>query len=36
MLDSVLVANEVVEELMRYGRSGICMKVDYEKAHDSV
>jgi len=32
MLDSVLVANEVVEELKRYMRSGLCLKVDYEKA----
>jgi len=36
MLDSVLVANEVVEELRRYGKSGLCLKVDYEKAYDSV
>ena len=35
MLDSVLVANEVVEEL-RHGRSGLCLKVDYEKTYDSV
>jgi len=36
MLDSVLVANEVVEELRRHGRSGLCLKMDYEKAYDSV
>jgi len=36
MLDSVLVANEVVEDLRRYMKSGLCMKVDYEKAYDSV
>jgi len=36
MLDSVLVANEVVEEFQRYGKSGMCLKVDYEKAYDSV
>ena len=36
ILDSVLVANEVVEELRRYGKSGLCLKVDYEKAYDSV
>jgi len=36
MLDSVLVANEVVEELRRNERRGLCLKVDYEKAYDSV
>ena len=36
MLDSVLMANEVVEEITRKQRSGICLKVDYEKAYDSV
>jgi len=36
MLDSVLVANENVEELRRKGMSGLCLKVDYEKAYDSV
>jgi len=36
MLDSVLVTNEVVEELRRNGRRGLCLKVDYEKAYDSV
>jgi len=36
MLDNVLVANEVVKELRRYKRSGLCLKVDYEKAYDSV
>ena len=33
MLDSVLVANEVVEELKRCRRSGLCLKVDNEKAY---
>ena len=33
MLDSVLVAKEVVEELRRKKMSGVCMKVDYEKAY---
>jgi len=36
LLDSVLVANEVVEELRRYRRRDLCLKVDYEKAYDSV
>jgi len=36
LLDSVVVANEVVEELKRGGRRGMCLKVDYEKAYDSV
>jgi len=35
-LDSVLLENEVVEEVTRKRRSGICLKVDYEKAYDSV
>ena len=33
MLDSVLVANE---ELQKCGRSGLGLKVDFEKAYDSV
>jgi len=36
MLDNVLVANEVIKELRRNGRSGLCLKVDYEKGYDSV
>jgi len=36
MLDNVLMTNEVVEKLERFGRSGLCLKVDYEKAYDSV
>jgi len=36
ILDSVLLANEVVEDLRRGGRSGLCLKVDFEKAYDSV
>jgi len=36
ILDSVLMANEVVEDLRRRERSGICLKVDFEKAYDSV
>ena len=36
MLDSVLMANEVVEEVRRNQRSALCFKVDYEKAYDSV
>jgi len=36
ILDSVLMANEVIEDLRRRGRSGLCMKVDFEKAYDWV
>ncbi len=36
ILDSVLMANEVVEDLRKKGRSGLCLKVDFEKAYDSV
>jgi len=36
MLDNVLMANEIVEDLKRHGKSGLCIKVDYEKAYDSV
>jgi len=36
ILDSVLMANEVAEDLRRGGRSGLCLKVDFEKAYDSV
>jgi len=36
ILDSVIMANEAVEDLRRNGRSGLCLKVDFEKAYDSV
>ena len=36
ILDSVFMANEAVEDLRRRGRSGLCLKVDFEKAYDSV
>jgi len=36
ILDSVLLANEVVEDLRRGGKSGLCFKVDFEKAYNSV
>ena len=36
ILDSILMANEVVEDLRRSERSGLCLKVDFEKAYDSV
>jgi len=36
LLDSVLMANEVIEDLRRSGRSGLCLKVDFGKAYDSV
>ena len=36
ILDSVLMANEAIEDLKRKGRSGLCLKLDFEKAYDSV
>ncbi|XP_068466211.1 uncharacterized protein [Phaseolus vulgaris] len=36
ILDNVLMANEVVEDIRRRGQSGLCLKVDFEKAYDSV
>jgi len=33
ILDSVLMANEVLEDLRR---GGLCLKVDFVKAYDSV
>lgn len=36
MFDSVLVANEVVDDLRRLGKSGLCVKVDYENVYDLV
>ena len=36
LTDSVLLANEVIEDLRRKGRRGLCLKVDFEKAYDSV
>jgi len=36
ILDSVLMANEAIEDLRRCGRSGLYLKVDFEKAYDSV
>ena len=36
ILDSVLMATEVVEDIRRGGGSGLCLKVDFEKAYDSV
>jgi len=36
ILDSVLLVNEAIEDLRRRGRSGLCLKVDFEKAYDSV
>jgi len=36
MLHSVLIANEVVEEVKRGAKSFLVFKVDYEKAYDSV
>jgi len=36
ILDSVIMANEAIEDLKRGGRSDLCLKVDFEKAYDSV
>jgi len=36
ILDSVLMANEVIEDIRRRQQSGLCLKVDFEKAYDSV
>ena len=36
LMDSVLVANEVLEEVKREEKSCIFFKVDYEKAYDYV
>ena len=36
MLESVLMANEVIEEVRRSRRREVCLKVDFEKAYDSV
>lgn len=35
-MDSVLVANEAVKDIRRRDKSGVFIKVDYEKAYDSV
>ena len=36
LLESVLVANEVIEDVRRRRRRGVLLKVDFEKAYDSV
>jgi len=36
MLDSILVANETVDYLKKEKKSGVFVKVDFEKAYDSV
>jgi len=36
LLDSVLVVNEVVDDLKKRRKSGVIVKLDFEKAHDSV
>jgi len=36
IMDNVLVANEVLEEINRRKNNCIFFKVDYEKAYDSV
>ncbi|VVA31869.1 Hypothetical predicted protein, partial [Prunus dulcis] len=36
ILDAVLVANEVVEEVRKQNRKGLVFKIDFEKAYDHV
>jgi len=36
MLDNILVANETVDCLKKEKKSGVLVKVDFEKAYDSV
>ena len=36
ILDTVLVANETVEEYRKEGKSGVVFKIDFEKAYDYV
>jgi len=36
LLDSILVANETVDYLKKENKSGVFVKVDFEKAYDSV
>ncbi|XP_068504156.1 uncharacterized protein [Phaseolus vulgaris] len=36
LTDSVLVANEVIEDIRRRRKRGLCLKVDFEKAYDLV
>ena len=36
LLESVLLANEVIEDVRRRRRRGVFLKVDFEKAYDSV
>ena len=36
MLDSVLVANKVIDEFGRNNNKNIILKMDYEKAYDYV
>jgi len=36
LVDSVLLTNEVIEDIRRRGKRGLCLKVYFEKAYDSV
>jgi len=36
ILDSIMVANEVIEKMKRKKKSCVCFKVDYENAYDCV
>jgi len=36
LLDSVVMVNEILEEIKRKRKNGVCFKVDFEKAYDSV
>jgi len=36
MLDTVLVAYEIIEDVTKNKRKCVLLKVDYEKAYDSI
>ena len=36
ILDNILVANEVVKDYQKEGKSGVVFKIDFEKAYDYV
>ncbi|MCI69324.1 cysteine-rich receptor-like protein kinase, partial [Trifolium medium] len=36
ILDGILIANEVVDEALKYKKDLMLFKVDFEKAYDSV
>lgn len=36
LLDSVLIANELVDSMSKNNKGGLLLKVDFEKAYDSI